>query len=433
MNDDAVARATSMASTSNETTRGDAARARGNDEDAIFKLMNDFSPTDAREPLVFMSWNANGLLNRVRDKVQGRGGVPREAMALREAVMKRKPDVIALQEVWLKCAGGPSKGRGDAPWCVFSFLVFVFERVVATAFECDGLTLASRASRRRHAEPSADGKYGDDKTFIEDMMRRAPFKNYDVHWCLATAKRHGVGVLVKKGLKTPIRVSRTLDIDDAVDETPDDIDTNEGRVLVLEYENMVVVNTYVPHNGGTLERHEKRALWDHRVRRFLSHHVKRKDVVWTGDLNVAHRDLDVGPHPAMFEGVGGFTLPERRRFTDALAATSMVDAYRAFHGDKSTFTWRGGNGSGWRGMRLDYFIISASLASRIENVFTSTDKYSDEIAQTMPVSCFFGSDHCALFLELRRRAEHPSRDDDEDDDGAKKKRKTDTEDAIVIE
>ena len=49
-------------------------------------------------------------------------------------------------------------------------------------------------------------------------MRRVPFKNYDVHWCLAAAKRHGVGVLVKKGLKTPIRVSRTLDVDDAVDD-----------------------------------------------------------------------------------------------------------------------------------------------------------------------------------------------------------------------
>ena len=262
------------------------------------------------------------------------------------------------------------------------------------------------------------------------MMRRAPFKNYDAHWCLAAAKRHGVGVLVKKGLKTPIRVSRTLDVDDAVDETPDDIDTNEGRVLALEYENMVVVNTYVPHNGSTLERHEKRALWDHRARRFLSHHVGRKDVVWMGDLNVAHRDLDVGPHPAMFEGVGGFTLPERRRFTDALAATSMVDAYRAFHGDKSTFTWRGGAGGGWRGMRLDYFILSASLASRIENVFTSTDKYSDEIAQTMPVSCFFGSDHCAVWLRLRSRED---RTPEENDDRAEKKRKTETEDAIVID
>ena len=149
-----------------------------------------------------------------------------------------------------------------------------------------------------------------------------------------------------------------------------------------------------------------------------------------GDLNVAHRDLDVGPHPAMFEGVGGFTLPERRRFTDALAATSMVDAYRAFHGDKSTFTWRGGAGGGWRGMRLDYFILSASLASRIENVFTSTDKYSDEIAQTMPVSCFFGSDHCALWLRLRSRED---RTPEENDDRAEKKRKTETEDAIVID
>ena len=160
----------------------------------------------------------------------------------------------------------------------------------------------------------------------------------------------GVGVLVKKGLKTPIGVEGA-GRRRPVDETPDDIDTNEGRVLALEYENMVVVNTYVPHNGSTLERHEN-ALWVMaRVGSLASR--RTKGVVWMGDLNVAHRDLNVGP-PGMFEGVGGFTLPERRRFTDALAATSMVDAYRAFPATNPPSPGAAREG-GWRGMRLDYF------------------------------------------------------------------------------
>ncbi len=122
MDDDSGTRTTRRAmpstSTSNDANHGDETRARGADDSSFLTLMNDFSPTDVREPLVFMSWNANGLLNRVRDKVRGRSGVPREAMALKEAIMKRKPDVIALQEVWLKCAGGPSEGTGGGKWCV---------------------------------------------------------------------------------------------------------------------------------------------------------------------------------------------------------------------------------------------------------------------------------------------------------------------------
>ena len=116
MDEDSGTRATRRAmpstSTSNDANHGDETRASSADDDSLsfLRMMNDFSPTDVREPLVFMSWNANGLLNRVRDKVRGRSGVPREAMALKEAIMKRKPDVIALQEVWLKCAGGPSEG-----------------------------------------------------------------------------------------------------------------------------------------------------------------------------------------------------------------------------------------------------------------------------------------------------------------------------------
>ena len=158
------------------------------------------------------------MLNRVRDKVRGRSGVPREAMALKEAIMKRKPDVIALQEVWLKC-GRAERGDEGGKWCVVVArrrrLYRSSDVFVAKARSSAGWTDREPNGGAGDTPNRARWKIREDKAFIEDMMRRAPFKNYDAHWCLAAAKRHGVGVLVKKGLKTPIRVSRTLTSDDA--------------------------------------------------------------------------------------------------------------------------------------------------------------------------------------------------------------------------
>ena len=81
--------------------------------------LNDFTPVDATHPLSFMSWNANGLLNRVRGgKRDPPGRVPRAAQALNEAIIRCKPDAIALQEVWLKASGGPTKNNQSRKWCV---------------------------------------------------------------------------------------------------------------------------------------------------------------------------------------------------------------------------------------------------------------------------------------------------------------------------
>ncbi len=274
-------------------------------------------------------------------------------------------------------------------------------------------------TRRDHAKMGAeDKKLRDEKAFIEALMGRRPFKNYDAYYCLANARRAGVITMVKKCLAKPIRVARTLALDGR-DVTPDEIDTNEGRVLMLEYEKMIVLNTYVPHNGSNAERYEKRALWDFRVQRFLENYRGKKDVVWMGDLNVAHQDHDVGPSPRLFEGVGGFTLPERRRFTDILAATDMVDTYRAFNGDRLTYTWRSTRGQGldgWQGMRLDYFVVPRKLVARIKSCETSTDRFDDTTAQSMPMSCFMDSDHCMIHLSLHKREDDDDEGENEDED-----------------
>lgn len=361
---------------------------------------------DAVEPLSFFCWNADGLTRKLK---RDDGRPSRAAMALREAIAKRAPDVIALQEVWLKAAGGGKEGAGTRcgrdEW-----------RARDERASDDGkrgrLTTTRVTMGRDHTKMSDEGKvYAEDKAVMEKMLGGYPFREYDAHFCLAGAKRYGTCVLVKKALKKPIRVARTLALD-GTDASPDDIDTNEGRVLLLEYEKVIVLNTYVPHNGGNPERWEKRAMWDFRVKRFLTHYKGKKDVIWLGDLNCAHRDLDVAPSPEQFIGVGGFTVPERQRFTDILSTSDMVDAYRALHGDRQTFTWRGiGMGSGLA-MRLDYFIVPRTFVHRLKSCETSTDRFDDAVARERPISCFFGSDHCALYLTLHKRdasdAEKPS-------------------------
>jgi len=96
----------------------DAAK-RSRDETFTLDDLDDFAPADATHPLSFMSWNANGLLNRVRGgKRDPPGRVPRAAHALNEAIIRCKPDAIALQEVWLKASGGPTKNNQSRKWCV---------------------------------------------------------------------------------------------------------------------------------------------------------------------------------------------------------------------------------------------------------------------------------------------------------------------------
>jgi len=268
------------------------------------------------------------------------------------------------------------------------------------------------AKHRDHSSiGDSEPQYAADKAFIDNMLSRAPFNEYVAYWCLCDSKHHGVGVLVKRGIDPPLAVSRTLACDGT--STSDDIDTTQGRVLILEYEGFKFMNSYVPHNGANVTRWESRKLWDTRMETFFKHHrgPGQKPVVWCGDLNVAHREIDVGPFPEMFTHTGGFTIPERQRFGQILVNGGLVDVYRALHGDRRVFTWRSkGGASGpfrgvheWAGMRLDYFIVSESLMRRVKSTRISTDILSDEVARDRPVSCFFGSDHCALYLELHSR------------------------------
>jgi exodeoxyribonuclease-3 len=166
-----------------------------------------------------------------------------------------------------------------------------------------------------------------------------------------------------------------------------DAHDREGRVLTAEFADFFLVNVYVPNSQRELTRLAYRQEWDRDFRRHLKRLERRKPVVFCGDLNVAHTELDLA-NPKANVGNHGFT-PEERAGFDALVKAGFVDTFREFEKGGGHYTWwslmpgvRQRN-IGWR---IDYFLISAALRPRLRSAFIRAD---------VP-----GSDHCPVGIEL---------------------------------
>jgi exodeoxyribonuclease III len=162
---------------------------------------------------------------------------------------------------------------------------------------------------------------------------------------------------------------------------------DEGRVLTAEYDDFFVVDVYVPNSQRELTRLPYRQKWDADLLRFLKKLERRKPVVFCGDFNVAHREIDLA-HPKANEGNHGFT-PEERAGFEAFVRKGFVDTFRVFEPNGGHYTWwsplRGvrARNVGWR---IDYVMISAVLRPRLQRAFIRPD---------VP-----GSDHCPVGIEL---------------------------------
>ncbi len=161
----------------------------------------------------------------------------------------------------------------------------------------------------------------------------------------------------------------------------------EGRVLTAEFDDFFLVNVYVPNAQRALTRLAYRQQWDRDFLRFLKGLERRKPVIFCGDLNVAHTELDLA-NPRANVGNHGFTPEERAGFAAFLKA-GFVDTFREFEKGGGHYTWwsqmpgvRARN-IGWR---IDYFLISAALRPRLKAAF---------IRAEVP-----GSDHCPVGIEL---------------------------------
>jgi len=161
----------------------------------------------------------------------------------------------------------------------------------------------------------------------------------------------------------------------------------EGRVLTAEFDKFYLVTSYIPNSGKGLANLDYRVKeWDVAFLAYLKELEKRKPVIWCGDLNVAHLEIDL-KNPKSNKKTAGFTQQERDSFTKILGS-GFVDTFRHFHptteGAYTFWSYIGGARERDVGWRLDYFIVSKSfMPSVVDNV----------IRKTVP-----GSDHCPILL-----------------------------------
>lgn len=162
----------------------------------------------------------------------------------------------------------------------------------------------------------------------------------------------------------------------------------EGRVVTLEYDNYYVVTCYTPNSQSELKRLDYRMRWENDFLDYLKRLDNQKPVILCGDLNVAHKDIDL-KNPQRNRGNAGFSDEERAQFT-TLLESGFIDTYRYFYPEKEgSYTWWNyrfnarKNNAGWR---IDYFCVSKRLASQLEDA-----KIHDAI---------MGSDHCPVELTL---------------------------------
>ncbi len=162
----------------------------------------------------------------------------------------------------------------------------------------------------------------------------------------------------------------------------------EGRVLTLEFDDFFVVNVYTPNSQNELRRLPYRMEWNAAFLDHVKSLEKSKPVVFAGDLNVAHQEIDLA-RPKNNRKSAGFSDEERAGFDDIVAA-GFVDTFRHFHPDEpdhySWWSYRGGARGKNVGWRIDYFCVSAPFMDRVTS------------AKILPD--VMGSDHCPVQIEL---------------------------------
>lgn len=202
-------------------------------------------------------------------------------------------------------------------------------------------------------------------------------ENYYSYWNYAEKKGYsGTAVFSKE---KPLSVKYGIGIDEH---------DHEGRVITLEFDNFYMVTVYTPNSQRELTRLEYRMKWEDDFRNFLNDLRKTKPVVVTGDMNVAHKEIDL-KNPKTNRKNAGFTDEERQKMTELLDS-GFIDTFRYFYPDaEQRYSWwsymfksREKN-AGWR---IDYFLASKELEDRL---------ISAEIHDKV-----LGSDHCPIELVI---------------------------------
>ena len=202
-------------------------------------------------------------------------------------------------------------------------------------------------------------------------------EGYEQYWNSAVKKGYsGTAVFTKM---QPLAVTYGLGIPEH---------DNEGRVITCEYEQFYLVTVYTPNAQTELARLDYRMSWEDAFREYLQVLDAKKPVIVCGDLNVAHKEIDL-KNPKANERSAGYTIEEREKFTRLLEA-GFTDSFRHLHPDLTgAYSWWSyrfrarQNNAGWR---IDYFLVS--------------DRIKEKIVTASILNEVMGSDHCPVMLEI---------------------------------
>lgn len=203
------------------------------------------------------------------------------------------------------------------------------------------------------------------------------FDGYQSFWNSAEKKGYsGTAVFTKK---KPIAVTYGIGIEEH---------DKEGRIITLEWEDFYLINNYTPNAKRGLERLDYRQIWEDEIRNYLLKLNERKPVIMCGDLNVAHKEIDL-KNPKTNRGNAGFTQEERQKMTQLLKA-GFIDTFRYLYPHKEeAYSWWSYMGRAREknvGWRIDYFIVSKDMKDKIKEATIYPE--------------VMGSDHCPIGLEL---------------------------------
>lgn len=215
------------------------------------------------------------------------------------------------------------------------------------------------------------------ETKLQEGQIELELPGYSQYWNYAVKKGYsGTAIFTKH---TPISVTYGIGIEEH---------DQEGRVITLELESFYLVTVYTPNSKTALERLEYRMLWEDDFRKYLKRLEILKPVVVCGDLNVAHKEIDL-KNPKTNQRSAGFTVEERNKMTELVNA-GFVDTFRYFYPNQTdAYTWWSYFGKAREknvGWRIDYFLTSEALVPRY-------------LAAGIEPQ-IMGSDHCPVFFEL---------------------------------
>lgn len=216
------------------------------------------------------------------------------------------------------------------------------------------------------------------ETKLQEGQINLELAGYHQYWNYAEKKGYsGTAIFTKE---EPISVSYGIGIEEH---------DHEGRVITLEYPDYYFITVYTPNSQNELARLDYRMKWETDFLAYLKKLEETKPVIFCGDLNVAHKEIDL-KNPKTNRMNAGFTDEERAKFT-ALTEAGFIDTFRYFYPDQegiySWWSYRFSARAKNAGWRIDYFLVSECLKDRLEDAVIYTD--------------VMGSDHCPVGLLIK--------------------------------